>query len=255
MPTCCRCRWSGQRRAVPAIERLTGHLPRRGVSRHERQVWAGRSGLADWSTVDSTERQHSPASKMTTASPGLRKCGLRSGWPLRLVGRAVGAVASGIIERRKELAWTTPTCGNAGHLGRAPRPPAIPRRWSRSAGCHCGSKDDHAATSLPSTSLRDDGTVRVDNRCLDDNGKPSQAMRRAVPDDGHEGRLRVTSCRRCGGFPSRRANYWVLKSTTTTVTLWSHAPTTNTCGCCRARRPSGRSRQSIWTPHASRASI
>lgn len=36
----------GQRRAVPgAIEHLTGHL-RVEVSRHERQVWAGQSGLA-----------------------------------------------------------------------------------------------------------------------------------------------------------------------------------------------------------------
>lgn len=85
-------------------------------------------------------------------------------------------------------------------------------RWFEIGRLPLRFEDLHARNITAQYSLRDDGTVRVDNRCLDDNGKPSQAIGRAVPDDGHEGRLRVSflppSLR---WIPFARANYWVLK--------------------------------------------
>ena len=61
-------------------------------------------------------------------------------------------------------------------------------------------------------SLNDDGTVRVDNRCLDADGQPVQALGQAEPDAEHLGRLRVSFLPEAlRWIPFTRADYWVLK--------------------------------------------
>lgn len=61
-------------------------------------------------------------------------------------------------------------------------------------------------------SLNDDGSIRVVNRCLDDEGAPSEAIGQAEPDAEHPGRLSVsflpTGLR---WIPFTRADYWVLR--------------------------------------------
>jgi len=73
--------------------------------------------------------------------------------------------------------------------------------------------EDDAATDVTAEySLREDGTVRVDNRCLDEHGEPTQALGQAIPDATHPGRLRVTFLPEgLRWIPFTRADYWVLK--------------------------------------------
>ncbi|UJP11227.1 lipocalin family protein [Microbacterium sp. KUDC0406] len=73
-------------------------------------------------------------------------------------------------------------------------------------------EDDGARDVTAEYSLDDDGTVQVDNRCLDESGEPVQALGRAVPDEGHPGRLRVTFLPAAlRWIPFTEADYWVLK--------------------------------------------
>ncbi|MFT3799406.1 lipocalin family protein [Microbacterium sp.] len=73
--------------------------------------------------------------------------------------------------------------------------------------------EDEAATNITAEyALDDDGTVRVDNRCRDAEGNPTQAVGQAVPDPEHPGRLRVTFLPvGLRWIPGTRADYWVLK--------------------------------------------
>ncbi len=58
----------------------------------------------------------------------------------------------------------------------------------------------------------DDGSLRVDNRCIDENGKPSRAIGRATPVDGHPGRLQVSFLPELlRWIPFTKGDYWVLK--------------------------------------------
>src|SRR5690606_35739673 len=71
---------------------------------------------------------------------------------------------------------------------------------------------DDARDVTAEYSLNDDGTVQVDNRCLDEDGKPTQALGQAVPDEEHPGRLRVTFLPEgLRWIPFTRADYWVLR--------------------------------------------
>lgn len=72
--------------------------------------------------------------------------------------------------------------------------------------------EDEGATDVTAEySLRDDGTVRVDNRCYDDEGRPTRALGQAVVDDEHAGRLRVSFLPEVlRWIPFTRADYWVL---------------------------------------------
>lgn len=73
-------------------------------------------------------------------------------------------------------------------------------------------EDAGASDVTASYALNDDGTVRVDNRCLDEDGEPTQALGQAVPDGEHAGRLRVTFLPAAlRWIPFTRADYWVLK--------------------------------------------
>ena len=53
-------------------------------------------------------------------------------------------------------------------------------------------EDDAATDVTAGYSLNDDGTVRVDNRCFDKDGKPTQAMGKAEVVEGEVGQLEVS---------------------------------------------------------------
>lgn len=73
-------------------------------------------------------------------------------------------------------------------------------------------EDDDAVDVTAEYSLRDDGAVRVDNRCLDAERQPTQALGEARPDPEHAGRLRVSFLPAgLRWIPFTRADYWVLK--------------------------------------------
>ena len=73
-------------------------------------------------------------------------------------------------------------------------------------------EDDGARDVTAEYSLNDDGTVQVDNRCLDEDGEPTQALGSATPDEEHPGRLRVTFLPEAlRWIPFTTADYWVLR--------------------------------------------
>jgi len=73
-------------------------------------------------------------------------------------------------------------------------------------------EDDTAANVTAEYSLNDDGTVRVDNRCLNEDGEPTQAVGQGIPDEEHAGRLQVTFLPEgLRWIPFTKADYWVLK--------------------------------------------
>lgn len=58
----------------------------------------------------------------------------------------------------------------------------------------------------------DDGSVRVDNRCIDQNGKPSQSIGRATSAGREPGRLQVSFLPEfLRWVPFTKGDYWVLK--------------------------------------------
>lgn len=73
--------------------------------------------------------------------------------------------------------------------------------------------EDETATNITATySLNDDGTVRDDNRCFDDDGQPSQAIGQAAPVDDAKSRLKVTFLpEHARWIPFTKGDYWVLK--------------------------------------------
>lgn len=73
-------------------------------------------------------------------------------------------------------------------------------------------EDDGASDVTAEYSLNDDGTVRVDNRCIDEKGEPSQAVGQAKPVPEHPGRLEVSFLPEAlRWIPFTRADYWVLR--------------------------------------------
>lgn len=73
-------------------------------------------------------------------------------------------------------------------------------------------EDDGARDVTAHYSLNDDGSVRVDNRCIDAEGEPTQALGQAEPDPEHAGRLRVSFLPEAlRWIPFTRADYWVLR--------------------------------------------
>nr|NLD41520.1 lipocalin family protein [Actinomycetales bacterium] len=73
-------------------------------------------------------------------------------------------------------------------------------------------EDDGARDVTAGYSLNEDGTVKVDNRCLDANDEPTQAIGQGIPDDEHDGRLEVTFLPEgLRWIPFTKADYWVLK--------------------------------------------
>lgn len=61
-------------------------------------------------------------------------------------------------------------------------------------------------------SLEEGGAVQVDNRCLDDDGEPTQALGQATPVEGEVGQLKVTFLPTfLRWLPFTEGDYWVLK--------------------------------------------
>lgn len=88
------------------------------------------------------------------------------------------------------------------YLGRWYEICRLPLRW-----------EDETATDISATySLNDDGSVKVDNRCFDEEGKPAQAIGEAVPVDDARSRLKVTFLPEfVRWIPFTSGDYWVLK--------------------------------------------
>ncbi len=97
---------------------------------------------------------------------------------------------------------TIPTLDLNRYLGRWHEICRLPLRW-----------EDEAATDITATySLNEDGKVRVDNRCFDKDGKPTQALGEATPVDGTNTRLKVTFLPKgLRWLPFTDGDYWVLK--------------------------------------------
>lgn len=73
-------------------------------------------------------------------------------------------------------------------------------------------EDDDAAEVTATYSLNESGTVRVDNRCIDGGGEPTQAVGEGIPVEGHPGRLKVTFLPEAiRWLPFTKADYWVLE--------------------------------------------
>lgn len=78
----------------------------------------------------------------------------------------------------------------------------LPLRW-----------EDAGATDITARySLNESGTVRVDNRCFDENGEPTQAIAEATPVDDAKSRLKVNFLPKyLRWIPFTSGDYWVLK--------------------------------------------
>lgn len=78
----------------------------------------------------------------------------------------------------------------------------LPLRWEQADA------SDITAEYTP----QGDGSVRVDNRCIDKDGAPSQAIGRATPVNGRAGRLEVSFLPPfLRWIPFTKGDYWVLK--------------------------------------------
>ncbi|UXA05440.1 lipocalin family protein [Mycobacterium sp. SMC-2] len=78
----------------------------------------------------------------------------------------------------------------------------LPFRW----------EDADASDITAEYTAQDDGSVRVDNRCVDKHGAPSQAVGRATVVNGQAGRLEVSFLPEfLRWIPFTKGDYWVLK--------------------------------------------
>jgi apolipoprotein D and lipocalin family protein len=73
--------------------------------------------------------------------------------------------------------------------------------------------EDETATDVTARySPNDNGAIRVDNRCFDEDGKPSQAIGEATPVNQGKSQLKVTFLPRfIRWLPLGNGDYWVLK--------------------------------------------
>ena len=74
-------------------------------------------------------------------------------------------------------------------------------------------EEDGARDVTAEYSLDEDGSIRVDNRCIGEDGKPTQALGRAKPvDDADPTRLTVSFLPKyLRWIPFTEGDYWVLK--------------------------------------------
>lgn len=88
------------------------------------------------------------------------------------------------------------------YLGRWYEIRRLPLRW-----------EDEAASDITATyALSEDGAVRVDNRCFDKEGKPTQSVGVANPTDETNARLKVSFLPKfIRWIPFTEGDYWILK--------------------------------------------
>ncbi|WP_156250551.1 lipocalin family protein [Pseudactinotalea terrae] len=72
--------------------------------------------------------------------------------------------------------------------------------------------EDAEASNVTAQYSLDDGSIRVDNRCLDADGEPTQAVGRATPAGDSPAQLEVTFLPEgLRWIPFTKGDYWVLK--------------------------------------------
>lgn len=88
------------------------------------------------------------------------------------------------------------------YLGRWYEIRRLPLRW-----------EDEAASDITATyALSEDGAVRVDNRCFDKEGEPTQSVGVAKPADETNARLKVSFLPKfIRLIPFTEGDYWILK--------------------------------------------
>ena len=78
----------------------------------------------------------------------------------------------------------------------------LPLRWEQA----------EASDITAEYTVQDDGSVRVDNRCIDKNGAPSQALAQATSVPGRAGQLKVSFLPELLRWITfTKGDYWVLK--------------------------------------------
>lgn len=84
--------------------------------------------------------------------------------------------------------------------------------WHEVGRLPMSQEDTHASDITAEYSLNDSGTIRVDNRCIDEDGTPAQAVAEATPVEDEPGQLRVSFLPEgLRWIPFTKADYWVLK--------------------------------------------
>lgn len=73
--------------------------------------------------------------------------------------------------------------------------------------------EDAEARDISATySLETDGSIKVDNRCIDADGTPDQAIGQAVPTDASNARLKVSFLPQyLRWLPFTKGDYWVVR--------------------------------------------
>ncbi|WP_036505032.1 lipocalin family protein [Novosphingobium sp. AP12] len=73
--------------------------------------------------------------------------------------------------------------------------------------------EDAQARDITATySLEADGSIKVDNRCIDEDGKPDQAIGQAVPTGASKARLKVSFLPQyLRWLPFTKGDYWVMQ--------------------------------------------
>lgn len=73
--------------------------------------------------------------------------------------------------------------------------------------------EDTQASDITATySLNPDGSIKVDNRCIDEDGKPDQAIGQAFPIDEGNARLKVSFLPQyLRWLPFTKGDYWVMR--------------------------------------------
>ncbi|HUD95152.1 lipocalin family protein [Sphingobium sp.] len=73
--------------------------------------------------------------------------------------------------------------------------------------------EDVQARDITATySLEADGSIKVDNRCIVEDGKPDQAIGQAVPTDASKARLKVSFLPQyLRWLPFTKGDYWVMR--------------------------------------------
>ena len=100
-------------------------------------------------------------------------------------------------------------------------------------------------------SLNEDGTVRVQNRCLDADGKLDESIGEATIVDAANGKLEVSFLPEgLRWVPFTKGDYWVLKLDAGYQTALVGEPNMNIYGYCTALQPlMKRPNENIWLMH------
>jgi len=85
-------------------------------------------------------------------------------------------------------------------------------RWYEIARLPLRQEDRHARNVTADYTLQDDGTVRVVNRCLNDEGQPEEAVAEATAIDDSHARLKVSFLPEgLRWIPFTKGDYWILR--------------------------------------------